>query len=94
MYKTRVTFEIDYSGQRRAYADTTTEGKLIVECQSDMFPGWHKQPINSEQAKRMLKEFFLFVEEGEGDPFSPVLKTFRESAPGEWQVLIVSRYDD
>lgn len=95
MHKTRATWECAFSGQRRAYADTTVEGRIISETFLDFWGEYRPFDVSDDQAKRLLKALVGFYEPGEEPhPFAPILRKFEHVGEGIWNVLIVSRYND
>ena len=95
MSQQRVTWDCQWSGQRRAYADTTTEGVITIE-KNFLDQGWEPwDTIGIDYAKKLAKGFVFFVERDEStDWFEPYLTTFEEIGPGQFKILVTRRYDD
>lgn len=96
MSKTRFTWDCHFSGQKRAYADTTTEGIFTIEWEPYNKPGvWEPwETISEASAKAMAQKVVGWTNEGEGDWFSTRLRTFQKVGPGSWYVFTVRAYDD
>jgi hypothetical protein len=92
MYQSRATFECEFSGQRRAYSDTTTEGWLIMEMKSDD-RDWQPLFTGEPQARSALRGLVGFKDRPD-NPSDAYLKEFIQAEPGIWRVLVVSRYND
>lgn len=98
--KTRVTWDCHFSGQKRAYADTTTEGVITFENTSYSLPDvWiPSEYVSEEHAKRVAKTLIGWNDEPDDGSFAlafePRLRTFEKVGPGSWYVFVVRRYDD
>lgn len=93
MSQTRVTWNLQYSGQKRAYADTTTEGVITIEndWKRNGFEPWD---TDLEHAKRLAKVFVGWDDDENGDPFSRRLRTFEKIGPGQYYLFLLERYND
>lgn len=95
MSQTRYEWNCHFAGQRRAYADTTTEGVLTVEHEPyNKLGTWEPWDISEDFAKRVAQAIVGWTDKGEGDWFSTRLTKFEKVAPGQWYILTTRAYDD
>ena len=92
--KQRVELDITWSGQRRAYADTTTEGYITFE--NDWSGEWGPNVHTTEStAMDVLRSFLWYSLPGDdSDWAAPRLMDFKKAGDGRWSFFISRRYND